>query len=95
MSFPLYLNAWIGGFIVNMIFHHFNIHASVIHVCVSLVFETGVAAVLYLTIDRNLMKYRSRYFSKGRGISVAITSFMLVAVGVIFGVIMNGGRLPT
>jgi peptidoglycan/LPS O-acetylase OafA/YrhL len=79
ISYPLYLNQWIGGFAANAIFGRGTIAAKVSGVPFSLF----VAAVLYFSVDRIVRRYRRYFYSERIGLSIGLASFTLVAVGLL------------
>lgn len=83
VSFPLYLNQWIGVFVVNAIARHFGWQIGVSSKLASLVLSFVVAASLFLTIDRTVKVYRDQFFTKQRGVALAITGLSLVTIGAI------------
>jgi peptidoglycan/LPS O-acetylase OafA/YrhL len=82
-SFPLYLNQWIGVFVVNATIKHFGWQAGFAFGVASLLLNFVIAAVLFLTIDRTVKIYRDQFFTKPRGVALAMTGLSLVAIGVI------------
>jgi peptidoglycan/LPS O-acetylase OafA/YrhL len=84
VSFPLYLNAWIGTFALNVIFKYLHIgHAWYTQ---PLHFMAGLAAatVTYQLIDVQVMKHRNRYFSPNRGWMFGLTAYFFICFGIGF-----------
>jgi peptidoglycan/LPS O-acetylase OafA/YrhL len=83
ISYPMYLNHWIGGFIANAIFGVFAMrdtwHCKVSGILIGLL----VATALFWIIDRNVRKNRERYFTALRGKVAAAIGFGLVGTGVL------------
>jgi peptidoglycan/LPS O-acetylase OafA/YrhL len=82
ISYPLYLNQWIGGFAVNAIMKHFGWQKGIASEVALLVVAFVVAASLFLTIDRTVKVYRDQFFTRRRGVALAMTGLTLVAIGV-------------
>jgi peptidoglycan/LPS O-acetylase OafA/YrhL len=85
VSFPLYLNQWIGVFIANAIFGKVGLRNTWYCHISGLLISIAIATVLYLIIDRNVRKCREQFFSIFRGRVVAVSGFTLVAVGMFVG----------
>lgn len=85
VSYPMYLNHWIGAFAANAIFAKLGMRGSLAADLASLLIAFLVAAVLYVTIDRNIRVYRDRVFTPARGKLLAAIGYALVSVGLIFG----------
>jgi peptidoglycan/LPS O-acetylase OafA/YrhL len=82
MSFPLYLNHWIGVFIAHALFARFGMRDGSLSIIASVIFNLAIASILYVAIDLNIKKYRDRFYSPQRGIALAATGFFLVLAGV-------------
>ena len=89
ISFPMYLNHWIGVFAANAMFAKFGLRDTFACHVSGVILSIGVAAVLYVAIDQNVRRRREKYFSDIRGKSVAVCGFALVAVGLIGGLILT------
>jgi peptidoglycan/LPS O-acetylase OafA/YrhL len=85
VSYPLYLNAWIGVFAFNAISKRFPIfHGWSYDLCLAICAVAG-AAVSYRLIDRVVMAHRSRYFSKRIGWLLGASAYLLVTLGLVYG----------
>jgi peptidoglycan/LPS O-acetylase OafA/YrhL len=82
ISYELYLNQWIGFFAVHLVTHQANNVASKI-------FEYSVAvavsAIIYLLVDRNVLRRRQQWFSPRIGAALAFCGYLLLFIGVTFG----------
>lgn len=81
MSYPFYLNHWIGVFSAHELLEPFGLREAAISKVLALVLNLFVAAVLYIGIDYSIKKYRSTWFTNWRGICSAFAAYSLMAVG--------------
>jgi peptidoglycan/LPS O-acetylase OafA/YrhL len=88
MSYPLYLNAWIGVFIVNAIFNRVGVVNPFARHTLILTLNLALAALLYWHIDRRIHAQRSRLYAPGRARMAALIGYGTVAVGVGIGVML-------
>lgn len=86
MSFPLYLNHWIGVFVAHAVFAKFGARDSLASGIASVFISLAIAAILYIAVDLNIKKYRNNFYSAARGKSVAVLGFVLVIIGCVVGV---------
>jgi peptidoglycan/LPS O-acetylase OafA/YrhL len=89
MSYPMYLNHWIGVFAANAIFAEFGMMETFICHVSGVFLSLGAAASLYLTVDLVIRKHRDKRFSDRTGKSVAAWGFALVTIGIIGGLIIT------
>jgi len=85
ISYPMYLNHWIGVFAANSVFAKLAMRDTLICKVSGVVLAIAVAILLYLAIDRNVQKLRARYFTVFRGRVVAVLGYLLVACGILIG----------
>ena len=85
ISYPLYLNHWIGIFAMNEILQRWatvsDIGGLLLGVCLNIV----IASVLFMSIDKQVHKWRSHNFTYARGRFAASVAYGLVIVGGIGG----------
>lgn len=84
MSYPFYLNHWVGLFLRNPLEHALHLgvaSASVAALAVSL----GLAFVHYQLVDRKIHELRPRWYLPQRGVVACVTAILLVAVGLTVG----------
>lgn len=81
ISYPLYLNHWIGIFAANALLGRVGLRGTITGSIVAIIFAVAVAAVLYALVDRQVMARRNRYFTEQRGRLLAGLGFTLIAVG--------------
>jgi peptidoglycan/LPS O-acetylase OafA/YrhL len=82
ISYPMYLNHWIGTFVANAVFVKIGLRGTVYSEIASVAFAMFIAAVLFSCIDRIVRGSRDDYFTTGRGRVVAACGFALLTIGV-------------
>jgi len=85
MSYPMYLNHWIGIFVAHALFRPFGLRDSIYAQLLSVIIALAVAAILYVVVDKTVKARRNQYFTRTGGKCVAITGFTLLAVGLVGG----------
>ncbi len=88
MSYPLYLNHWIGVFTVNAAMKSVGLNVTSLRHIVAAVLNLGIATAMYWWIDRRLLARRGRWFSRKRGRLVICVGYGVTAFGVAFGLAM-------
>jgi peptidoglycan/LPS O-acetylase OafA/YrhL len=86
VSYPLYLNHWIGAFAAHAIFGRFGMRDSLVSELSSILIAILVASILYILVDRNVKARRAKYFSPRRGRTAAAVGYALVSIGLIVGI---------
>jgi peptidoglycan/LPS O-acetylase OafA/YrhL len=89
VSFPLYLNQWIGVFIANAIFVRAGLRETLAAHVVGILISVILAIVLYVLVDGNVKQRRNLYFNSHRGKAVAVCGFLLVLIGMIGGLFLT------
>lgn len=87
ISYPMYLNHWIGAFLVHGIAKHAGL--PVHHVLVGLTayaLGTLAGAAAYLLIDRNVLRWRNKWYTHLRGSLLGATAYLLVIAGIAVGI---------
>jgi peptidoglycan/LPS O-acetylase OafA/YrhL len=90
ISFPMYLNHWIGTFVAHAAFARFGLRDSLISHITGVIISIAIAIVLYLVVDRTIKINRSRYFTPGYGRFIIGLAFALVTIGLIGGFLWTG-----
>jgi len=85
MSYPLYLNHWIGIFIGHALFAPFGLRDVWFRVLFSTLLSVGLAVAHYWFIDRRMLAKRRQMFSPKRGLVTTCTAYALVIGGMVFG----------
>jgi len=88
VSFPMYLNHWIGTFVANALFAKIGLRETIYSQITSVAFALLMAAILFLCIDRPVKAHRDEYFTGVRGKVVAISGFALLTIGLIGGLFL-------
>ncbi|NIC41046.1 acyltransferase [Aquabacterium sp. A08] len=88
ISYPLYLNHWIGEFFVNALAKRIDFLGFINHPVFSWVFAVLFVVPLYVLVDQKVLKYRDSLFTKSRGVALAYTAYALVSFGVVSGYVM-------
>ncbi len=87
MSYPLYLNHWMGAFAFNFLMP--GMRDAPIRHALSALANIGIAMALYWWIDRRLLMERSNWFTPQRGAAVTAGAYAMVVVGVCYGLWMR------
>lgn len=83
MSYPLYLNHWIGVYAINYIFPNMrNTTASAI---MSSILSIFLAMCMYVFIDRKLLANRDSWHSPAREKATTLTAYFLLFIGISYG----------
>ena len=86
MSYPLYLNHWVGFFAAKALFKPFGLMDSSARHLLSFVLNIALAALLYWCIDRRVLMIRSQLYSPARGRLVIGAAYGMVIIGIGVGV---------
>jgi peptidoglycan/LPS O-acetylase OafA/YrhL len=70
VSYPFYLNSWLGGFAVNSLLSPLGLHNSWIAITLSFIASFAICAALYLVIDRQVMLNRGAWFNYRLGVAI-------------------------
>ena len=89
LSFPLYLNHWIGIFAVHLVEKQVMLLPQWLVITSAYLLNVAIAAALYWLIDRRIQQRRQRHYSDGRGRALAATAYALVAIGFVGGWMLN------
>lgn len=89
ISFPLYLNAWIGIFAANIVARRLTLEPT-LTTALQFVLSVLAATVCWYLIDRPVRARREAWFRWSRGRIAAIAAYVTVAIGWIGGLILIG-----
>ncbi len=89
LSYPLYLNHWIGFFIANEIFQSLGYPHSTANGILGVVLALATCAVLYQYVDVPVRRNRDHFFTVGRGYFAAGAGYALVLMGLGVGVALT------
>jgi peptidoglycan/LPS O-acetylase OafA/YrhL len=85
ISYPLYLNHWLGAFVAHAALKPIGLRDSAVSHVLSITFSLFFAYFMYRLVDRPLLKRRSQYFTPARGRAAMLVAYGLVIVGLIVG----------
>jgi peptidoglycan/LPS O-acetylase OafA/YrhL len=89
MSYPLYLNHWIGVFFFNLVLEPFDLRNTPLRQFLSVLMNLGIAAFLFYYIERICLSYRHKLFNETRGKIITIIAYMFVILGISIGYILH------
>jgi hypothetical protein len=75
-------------FVANAIFAKISMRNTIWCEITGVIFAILVAGVLYTLVDRNILAYRSKFFSVQLGIALGIGAFVLLAIGLLGGILV-------
>ncbi len=85
MSYPLYLNQWIGAFAAHFLLRRLGMRNSIWAPVLTIVLGTAFCAFLYVIVDRQVLARRSSWYSRRLGWTLTTVGYALVVVGLITG----------
>lgn len=85
MSYPLYLNHWIGIFFFNTFLDHFGLKESAARYILSAFMNYAIAAFLYWYIERNIIEMRGKLYTAKRGVIFTIIAYISLIAGLFYG----------
>lgn len=89
MSYPLYLNHWIGVVVGHALMVPFGMRDAPLRHIFSTVFSLAMAAGLYRFVDSRILQMRGRLFTADRGRMVLWLAYGLTAFGIIGGLTIH------
>ncbi len=92
VSFPLYLNAWIGMFAANAVLKRLYLEGAWYRSSLEFVTALAGAAVIYQLVDVQVQRHRDRFYTPAVGWGACIAAYALVAGGVVFYLLVSSGR---
>jgi peptidoglycan/LPS O-acetylase OafA/YrhL len=88
ISYPMYLNHWVGAFTINAIAKRVDWLTQPVVGLASYAVAVIAASALYLMIDRTVMIYRNDFYSRRTGAVLASLAYTLVLFGVVGGLLI-------
>lgn len=85
ISYPLYLNAWIGIFAFHALAKRLAIPQGGYYETLLALSSILAAAAFYHVVDRTVMTNRTRFYSKGLGWTLGAIAYTLAAIGILYG----------
>jgi peptidoglycan/LPS O-acetylase OafA/YrhL len=89
MSYPLYLNHWIGVFVAHALAKRFGLGGPQATHLASALFNLALATGLYLCIDRPLLERRARWYTPALGRRALIAAYAMIAIGFASGFVLQ------
>jgi peptidoglycan/LPS O-acetylase OafA/YrhL len=89
MSYPLYLNHWIGVFVGNALLSPFGLRDSPARQVFACLFSIALAICLYWFVDRELLKRREFWYGPTIGRHTRLAAYLMIGIGVAFGLIIS------
>ena len=85
ISYPLYLNHWIGVFFFNLVLEPFGLRDSWLRQILAAAMGYAIAAFLYWFIERKVLALRERLYTAKRGIGISIVAYLSIIFGLLLG----------
>lgn len=85
VSYPLYLNHWLGVFVANALTEPFGLRESLYSDYLAMIVGFVIGAVMYLLIDKQCLKHRAQLYTRTRGIWVTSCAYIMIVIGLSFG----------
>jgi peptidoglycan/LPS O-acetylase OafA/YrhL len=89
MSYPLYLNHWIGVFVGNALLGPFGLRNSPPRQVLACLISIGFAVAHYHWIDRQVLQRRSAWYTPERGRLLMVVAYTMVCCGLVWGFYMR------
>lgn len=83
MSYPLYLNHWIGVYATNFLFP--SLRSTFAGSLTSSALNISIAICMYIYIDKQLLKRREYWYSQQRAYATTLTAYFLLFFGLGYG----------
>ena len=93
ISYPLYLNQWVGGFAANILLRHIADPGRGAALTLTFLISVAVAVASWFIIDRQVMKRRDAWYTPARGRAAMLAAYSLLVIGLVGGgtIRMMGG----
>jgi peptidoglycan/LPS O-acetylase OafA/YrhL len=88
ISYPLYLNHWIGVFVANFALAPMGLRDSPMRQGIAIALNLLLAWVLYCLVDRPFLAKRAALFSTARGLAALSLGYALLLFGLVYGLSM-------
>ena len=89
ISYPLYLNHWIGVFSENFALEPFGLRGSDFGHILAILINYGLAAFLYWFIERKALSLREKLYSISVGYIFSCLAYSTIILGLTFGLVLN------
>lgn len=88
ISYPLYLNHWLGVFAANTISGILDFRGTVYSIILAIIIGYLIGATMYMFIDKQCLKHRSKLYTHTRGVWVTISAYIMIVIGLSFGLLV-------
>lgn len=85
MSYPLYLNHWIGVFVGNALLGPFGLRNTPSRQLLACVISIAIAVAHYHWIDRQVLQQRGAWYTPSRGRLLMMLAYTMVGCGLVWG----------
>ncbi|GAB5380009.1 MAG: hypothetical protein Alis3KO_15530 [Aliiglaciecola sp.] len=85
ISYPLYLNHWIGIVFANKVMAFTSFDNEFIRITIFTSLNILVAGLLYLYVERKALNARNTLFTEGRGLTAMMLAYGSMLAGILFG----------
>lgn len=89
LSYPLYLNQWLPGFVVNFVDKHWLPLSKAVSILSVYTLCVIMGLILYWIVDRPIQIYRHRWYSPALGKRLGVIAYSAVAIGLVGGAAMH------
>lgn len=93
VSYPFYLNHWMGAFLINGLLKKLPAIPPALGILASYIVAVAAGVVTWALVDRWVMRDRGSWYQPHRGVMLGATAYILLLIGIIGGLIIraNGG----
>ena len=85
ISYPLYLNHWIGVFVANALLKPFSLNNSLYRLYLELMINLVIAGILFMLIEKPILARRNALYTLSRGKIACYSAYVLVFTGITYG----------
>lgn len=85
ISYPLYLNHWIGAFVMHVVVKFTGHLPNAAHIAIAYGCAVLVGFVSWALVDRWVMAHRAGWYTPARGRLLGATAYVMVAIGLVGG----------
>lgn len=89
LSFPLYLNHWIGLFLIHGSAKHLGLLELPSLPFIAYLTAVATTIPLYLFIDRQVLNRRNEWFTTELGYRIGLIAYFLVVTGIVVGILLH------
>ncbi|MFT5606622.1 MAG: peptidoglycan/LPS O-acetylase OafA/YrhL [Parvicella sp.] len=89
ISYPLYLNHWIGIFFFNLALEPYGLRDSNTRYFLSAVMNYAIAGVLYWYVEKRVLALRAKLFTTSRAIALCHFAYLSILSGLTLGLLLS------